>query len=130
MESVVSAAVGGQAATQVIQGEKLFDLAVCMQPQFRGSAHEIGQLLVGTPDGKQVRLSESATISQGNGTSFIYRPITTTALVACLGLLLCAGYRYRLGDAATVRDRYRCRFDLSPFHRLLRESSLVPDGRP
>jgi len=73
VEAVVSAAVGGQAATQVIQGEKLFDLVVRMQPQFRSSAHEIGELLVGTPDGKQIPLSELATIKQGNGASFIYR---------------------------------------------------------
>ncbi len=73
VEAVVSAAVGGQAATQVIQGEKLFDLVVRMQPQFRSSAHEIGQLLVGTPDGKQIPLSELAAIRQGNGASFIYR---------------------------------------------------------
>jgi cobalt-zinc-cadmium resistance protein CzcA len=73
VEAVVSAAVGGQAATQVIQGEKLFDLVVRMQPQFRSSAHEIGELLVGTPDGKQIPLSELANIRQGNGASFIYR---------------------------------------------------------
>ncbi len=73
VEAVISAAVGGQAATQVIQGEKLFDLVVRMQPQFRSSAHEIGELLVGTPDGKQIPLNELATIRQGNGASFIYR---------------------------------------------------------
>jgi len=73
VEAVISAAVGGQAVTQVIQGEKLFDLVVRMQPQFRSSAHEIGNLLVGTPDGQQLPLSQLATISQGNGASFIYR---------------------------------------------------------
>ena len=65
VEAVVSAAVGGQAVTQVIQGEKLFDLVVRMQPQFRSSAHEIGELLVGTPDGKQIPLSELADITSG-----------------------------------------------------------------
>jgi len=73
VEAVISAAVGGQAVTQVIQGEKLFDLVVRMQPQFRSSAHEIGELLVGTPDGKQIPLSQLADIRQGNGASFIYR---------------------------------------------------------
>jgi cobalt-zinc-cadmium resistance protein CzcA len=73
VEAVISAAVGGQSATQVIQGEKLFDLVVRMQPQFRSSAHEIGELLVGTPDGKQIPLSQLANIRQGNGASFIYR---------------------------------------------------------
>ena len=38
VEAVIAAAVGGQAVTQVIQGEKLFDLVVRMQPQFRSSA--------------------------------------------------------------------------------------------
>ena len=73
VEAVISAAVGGQAVTQVIQGEKLFDLVVRMQPQFRSNAHDIGNLLVGTPDGQQIPLSQLATISQGNGASFIYR---------------------------------------------------------
>src|ERR1700735_3909797 len=72
VEAVISAAVGGQAVTQVIQGEKLFDLVVRMQPQFRSSAHEIGNLLVGTPDGQQIPLSQLANITQGNGASFIY----------------------------------------------------------
>ena len=51
VEAVVQAAVGGQAATQVIQGEKLFDLVVRMKPEFRESEQQIGNLLVGTPSG-------------------------------------------------------------------------------
>jgi len=73
VEAVIQAAVGGQAATQVIQGEKLFDLVVRMQPQFRSSAQQIGNLLVGTPDGQQIPISQLAEIHQGNGASFIYR---------------------------------------------------------
>jgi cobalt-zinc-cadmium resistance protein CzcA len=73
VEAVVEAAVGGEAATQVVQGERLFDLVVRMQPQFRSSAQQIGDLLVGTPDGQQIPLRALANISQGNGASFIYR---------------------------------------------------------
>jgi cobalt-zinc-cadmium resistance protein CzcA len=73
VEAVIQAAVGGQAATQVIQGEKVFDLVVRMQPQFRSSAEQIGALLVGTPDGQQIPLSELADIRVANGASFIYR---------------------------------------------------------
>jgi len=73
VQAVIQAAVGGQAATQVIQGEKLFDLVVRMQPQFRSSATDIGNLLVGTPDGQQIPLAQLASIKQGNGASFIYR---------------------------------------------------------
>jgi cobalt-zinc-cadmium resistance protein CzcA len=73
VEAVVQTAVGGQAATQVIQGEKLFDLVVRMKPEFRENAREIGNLLVGTPTGQQVPLTALADIREGNGASFIYR---------------------------------------------------------
>ena len=73
VETVVQAAVGGQAATQVIQGEKLFDLVVRMKPEFRENAQQIGNLLVGTPGGQQIPLSELANIREASGASFIYR---------------------------------------------------------
>jgi cobalt-zinc-cadmium resistance protein CzcA len=71
--TVVSAAIGGQTATQVIQGEKLFDLVVRADPQFRSGAREIGNLLVPAPAGQQIPLSELADIKQTSGASFIYR---------------------------------------------------------
>jgi heavy metal efflux system protein len=73
VEAVVQAAVGGQAATQVIQGEKLFDLVVRMKPEFRQNAQEIGNLLVGTPAGQQIPLSDLSNIHEASGASFIYR---------------------------------------------------------
>jgi cobalt-zinc-cadmium resistance protein CzcA len=73
VEAIVQAAVGGQAATQVIQGEKLFDLVVRMKPEFRENAQQIGNLLVGTPTGQQIPLSELSDIHESGGASFIYR---------------------------------------------------------
>ena len=73
VEAIVQAAVGGQAATQVIQGEKLFDLVVRMEPKFRENEQEIGNLLVGTPAGQQIPLRELADIHEASGASFIYR---------------------------------------------------------
>jgi len=73
VEGVIQAGVGGQAATQVIQGERLFDLVVRMKPEYRSSTREIGNLLVPTPSGQQVPIAELANIHQGNGASFIYR---------------------------------------------------------
>jgi cobalt-zinc-cadmium resistance protein CzcA len=73
VEAVVQAAVGGQAATQVIQGEKLFDLIVRMEPQFRSNSREIANLLVPAPAGQQIPLSELASIRESTGASFIYR---------------------------------------------------------
>jgi len=73
VEAVVQAAVGGQTATQVVQGEKLFDLVVRMEPQYRSTARDISNLLVPTPAGQQIPLAELATIKETTGASFIYR---------------------------------------------------------
>jgi cobalt-zinc-cadmium resistance protein CzcA len=73
VEAVVQAAVGGQTATQVIQGEKLFDLVVRMEPQYRSNAVQISHLLVPAPGGQQIPLSELAAIKESIGASFIYR---------------------------------------------------------
>ncbi len=73
VEDVVAAAIGGEPATQVIQGEKEFDLIVRMEPRFRRSPQAIGNLLVGTPGGQQIPLKELTDISIGNGAAFIYR---------------------------------------------------------
>ncbi|MGA9837223.1 MAG: CusA/CzcA family heavy metal efflux RND transporter [Gemmatimonadaceae bacterium] len=73
VNNLIEAAVGGTAATQVVQGEQLFDLVVRLQPQFRSTPEEIGNILIATPDGSQIPLRQVATISIANGASFIYR---------------------------------------------------------
>ncbi|MGH3184957.1 MAG: efflux RND transporter permease subunit, partial [Streptosporangiaceae bacterium] len=73
VEAVVQAGVGGVPATQVVQGEKLFDLVVRMEPQFRSSPQAIGNLLVGTASGQQIPVSSLARISEQDSPSFIYR---------------------------------------------------------
>jgi len=73
VNGLIEAAVGGTAATQVVQGEKLFDLVVRLQPQFRQTPEAIGNILVATPNGQQVPLKELAKIEEVSGASFIYR---------------------------------------------------------
>ncbi len=73
VNGLVEAAVGGTAATQVVQGEELFDLVVRLQPQFRQTPEEIGNILVATPGGQQIPLKELADLRVVNGASFIYR---------------------------------------------------------
>ncbi|HEY4562059.1 MAG TPA: CusA/CzcA family heavy metal efflux RND transporter [Thermoanaerobaculia bacterium] len=73
VNGLIEAAVGGAPATQVVQGEKLFDLVVRLQPQFRQTPEAIGNILVATPGGQQVPLKELANIREENGASFIYR---------------------------------------------------------
>ncbi len=73
VNGLIEAAVGGTAATQVVQGEKLFDLVVRLEPRFRETPERIGSILVATPDGQQVPLRELAKIGVTSGASFIYR---------------------------------------------------------
>lgn len=73
INALIEAAVGGTAATQVAQGERLFDLVVRLQPQYRQTPEQIGDIRVATPDGQQIPLRELADIQVANGASFIYR---------------------------------------------------------
>jgi cobalt-zinc-cadmium resistance protein CzcA len=73
INGLIEAAVGGTTATQVVQGEKQFDLVVRLEQQFRDSPEQIRNILVATPDGSQIPLKEFADIRVQNGASFIYR---------------------------------------------------------
>ena len=73
INGLIGAAVGGAAATQVVQGEQQFDLVVRLEDRFRDTPEEIGNIRVATPDGQQIPLKEFADIEVANGASFIYR---------------------------------------------------------
>ena len=73
VNGLIEAAVGGIAATQVVQGERTFDLVVRLQPQYRANPEEIGNILLATPGGQQIPLHEVANITIASGASFIYR---------------------------------------------------------
>jgi heavy metal efflux system protein len=73
VNALIEAAVGGTAATQVVQGERLFDLVVRLEPQFRETPEQIGNILISTPSGGQIPLREVANLQISNGAAFIYR---------------------------------------------------------
>jgi cobalt-zinc-cadmium resistance protein CzcA len=70
---VIQAAIGGQAVTQVFEGEKRFDLVVRWQEPYRASVARIREILVGTPDGGQVPLGQIAAIREEEGPAAVYR---------------------------------------------------------
>ncbi len=73
VNGVIQTAIGGDVATQVVQGEKQFDLVVRLEHQYRDNPEEIGNILVATPGGQQIPLKEFANIQVTDGASFIYR---------------------------------------------------------
>ncbi len=73
IDDLIGAAIGGVSATQVIQGEREFDLVVRLDKKYRDNPGAIGQLLVTTPGGQRLPLSTFATLTVGQGAAFIYR---------------------------------------------------------
>src|SRR6185437_11960697 len=73
VNNLINGAIGGDVATEVVQGEKQFDLVVRLQKRFRDNPEEIGDILVATPGGQQIPLKDLADIKVENGASFIYR---------------------------------------------------------
>ncbi len=73
LNALIQAAIGGDVATEVVQGEKQFDLVVRLEPQYRDNPERIRNILVSTPNGQQIPLGELADIEVSNGASFIYR---------------------------------------------------------
>ncbi|MEO8325375.1 MAG: CusA/CzcA family heavy metal efflux RND transporter [Nitrospirota bacterium] len=73
VNAMVQAAIGGQAVTQVIEGEKRFDLVVRFLPQYRQDAETISAIQVRTPDGTLIPLKQLATIVKNSGAFVIYR---------------------------------------------------------
>ena len=73
VNGLIETAIGGDVATQVVQGEKQFDLIVRLDRQFRDNPQEIGNIPVATPGGQQIPLRQLADIEETDGASFIYR---------------------------------------------------------
>jgi cobalt-zinc-cadmium resistance protein CzcA len=73
VNAVVQAAIGGEPVTQVLEGDRRFDLVVRWQKPYRTSLDAIRQIRVSLPDGGQIPLGQVATVTTAAGASFIYR---------------------------------------------------------
>jgi cobalt-zinc-cadmium resistance protein CzcA len=73
VQDAVQTAVGGNAVTQVLQGEQLYDLTVRYQPQFRETPEDIKNIRLVSPAGERVSLGQLCSIGTQDGASQIYR---------------------------------------------------------
>jgi cobalt-zinc-cadmium resistance protein CzcA len=80
VNTVIQAAMGGASATQVLEGDRAFNLNVRLAPQYRDDLDTIRAIKVGyqTPSGANayIPLSELADISVDTGASYIYHEAT------------------------------------------------------
>lgn len=73
VDDAVQAAIGGIAATQILQGDRRFDFVIRYQKQFRDSPGAIRNILLVTPSGARVPLGAVAHVSLHEGAFMIYR---------------------------------------------------------
>jgi cobalt-zinc-cadmium resistance protein CzcA len=73
VENVVLNAIGGNAQSRVLEGERVFDLFMRLSPSARSDLDSIRRLLIDAPDGSHIPLSLIAEVKLGNGPFFIYR---------------------------------------------------------
>ncbi len=66
-------ALHGQTVSEVLQGERKFDLVVRLQDEYREDPNKLARLAIHTPGGGKVPLSDVAKISFGSGPNTIHR---------------------------------------------------------
>ena len=72
VDAAVQAAVGGLAATQILESDRRFDFVIRYQPQFRQTPEAIRNILLPTPDGANVPLGQVADVSLHEGAFMIF----------------------------------------------------------
>ena len=72
-QAVIEMAIGGRAATSFYEDERVFDVRIRFQEEYRSDESRIGKILIPTLDGTRVPLKEIADISLVTGPAFIYR---------------------------------------------------------
>jgi cobalt-zinc-cadmium resistance protein CzcA len=73
VQDAVQTAVGGNALTQVLQGEARYDLVLRYLPQYRDTREAIEKIRLLAPTGERVSLAQLCNIRLGEGASEIYR---------------------------------------------------------
>ena len=72
-QAVIEMAIGGQAATTFYENERIFDVRIRFQKEYRDDQQKIGEILIPTLDGKKIPLREISDIDFITGPTFIYR---------------------------------------------------------
>jgi len=73
VQDAIQTAVGGTAFTQVLQGERRYDLVMRYLPQYRGTREAIENIRLLAPSGERVSLAQLCKIEERDGPSEIYR---------------------------------------------------------
>ncbi|MGA2984038.1 MAG: CusA/CzcA family heavy metal efflux RND transporter [Terriglobia bacterium] len=73
VQDAIQTAVGGNALTQVLQGEQRYDLTLRYLPQYRDTRDALEDIRLLSPSGERVSLAQLCTIEERDGASEVYR---------------------------------------------------------
>ncbi|MGB2625973.1 MAG: CusA/CzcA family heavy metal efflux RND transporter [Candidatus Acidiferrum sp.] len=73
VQDAVETAIGGKAVTQVLQGEKRYDLTVRYLEPYRDTREAIDNIRIVAPSGERVALAQLTNVAVQDGASEIYR---------------------------------------------------------
>ena len=73
IQDAVQTAVGGNAVSQVLQGEQRYDLVMRYLPQYRNTREAIENIRLLSPSGERVSLAQLCKVRMADGASEIYR---------------------------------------------------------
>jgi cobalt-zinc-cadmium resistance protein CzcA len=73
VQDAIQTAVGGNALTQVLQGEARYDLVMRYLPQYRDTKEAIESIRLLSPSGARVSLAQLCQVEEKDGASEIYR---------------------------------------------------------
>jgi cobalt-zinc-cadmium resistance protein CzcA len=73
VQDAIQTAVGGNALTEVLQGEARYDLVMRYLPQFRNTKDAISNIRLLSPTGERVSLGQLCRIEERDGASEVYR---------------------------------------------------------
>ncbi|HEY6346601.1 MAG TPA: CusA/CzcA family heavy metal efflux RND transporter [Bryobacteraceae bacterium] len=73
VQDAIQTAVGGNALTQVLQGEQRYDLVLRYLPQYRETPEAIANIRLLSPTGERVSLAQLADVKSVDGAEEIYR---------------------------------------------------------
>lgn len=73
VQDAIETAVGGKAVTQVLKGERRYDVVVRYAPEYRSTVEAISNVRLLAPSGERVALNQLSNIQIEDGASTIYR---------------------------------------------------------
>jgi len=73
VQKMIEAAIGGKVVGKVYEGEKRFDIVVRYTPEYRSSIESVREMLVPSPSGGRIPMSQLASIKLVDGPTIIQR---------------------------------------------------------